>query len=96
MKGVSVEDLAKEIVAAYFFASQQYSFNATDFRDFNAQKNRIVYKVVNAKEYADQLPTGWIIFLSPLIVLTIYLISSTPIFVEVGKSNASSVDEGMM
>lgn len=56
MKGVSVEDLAKEIVAAYFFASQQYSFNATDFRDFNAQKNRIVYKVVNAKEYAEQLP----------------------------------------
>lgn len=56
MKGTSVEDLAKEIVAAYFFASRQFSFNVTDFRDFNSQKNGIVYKVVNAKEYAEQLP----------------------------------------
>lgn len=54
--GTSAESLAAEIVATYFFASQQFSFNVTDFRDFNSQKNGIVYKAVNAKEYAKQLP----------------------------------------
>lgn len=56
MKGTSTESLATEIVATYFFASQQFSFNIADFRDFNSQKNGIVFKVVNAKEYAEQLP----------------------------------------
>ena len=53
--GTSAESLAIEIVATYFFASQQFSFSVNDFRDFNSQKNGIVYKVVNAKEYAEQL-----------------------------------------
>ena len=54
--GTSAESLTTEIVATYFFASQQFSFSVNDFRDFNSQKNGIVYKVVNAKEYAEQLP----------------------------------------
>ena len=54
--GISVEKLATEIIATYFFAASQIDMKVTDFRNFNSQKNGIVYKVVNAKEYAVQLP----------------------------------------
>ena len=55
--GISVEKLATEIIATYFFASQQITISLPDFKDFNSQKGNIVYKVVNAKDYAPQLST---------------------------------------
>lgn len=57
--GVTVEHLAKKTVAFYFFASQQVPacINVDSFNDFNTQKDRIVYKAVNAEQYASQLPT---------------------------------------
>ena len=56
-KGISVEKLATEIIATYFFASQQVTISLPDFKDFNSQKGSIVYKAVNAKDYAPQLST---------------------------------------
>lgn len=58
-KGVSVKALAKDIVSTYFWASQQFPANVdvNTFKDFNTQKNGIVYRVVNAEQYAEQLPT---------------------------------------
>lgn len=58
-KGTSVKKLATEIVATYFFAVQQVParVNADSFKDFNTQKEGIVYRVVNAEQYATQLPT---------------------------------------
>lgn len=57
--GISVEKLATEIVATYFFAVQQVParVNVNSFKDFNTQKEGIVYRVVNAEQYATQLPT---------------------------------------
>ena len=53
--GIAVNDLVKEIIGTYYFAIQQSPIEVNDFKDFEKQKDKITYKLVNTKEYSDQL-----------------------------------------
>lgn len=54
-KNVSIENIVAEIVDLYHFANQQLKA-PLHFYEFETQKDKICYKLVNTKEYEAQLP----------------------------------------
>lgn len=55
-KNVSIENIVAEIVDLYHFANQQLKA-PLHFYEFETQKDKICYKLVNTKEYEAQLPS---------------------------------------
>lgn len=53
--GTSVNALAKEIVGMYYHAVSSVNINVTEFKDFETQKDKIAYKLVNKDAYKAQL-----------------------------------------
>ena len=53
--GISVADIAEDVLEMYFFAAKNSPINIDECQDFNVQKSNICYKVVNKEAYKDQL-----------------------------------------
>lgn len=52
---IPIEQIASKIIGTYYYAMQQVDITVDDFKDFEAQRDKIVYKLVNTKLYKDTL-----------------------------------------
>ena len=55
--GSSVADIAEDVLEMYFFAAKNSPINIDECQDFNIQKNKICYRIVNKEAYKKQLPS---------------------------------------
>ncbi len=55
LQGMDVEEAAVRVLAAYYNGRPKKELNLDFFKDFEQVKNRIVYRIINAKQNADLL-----------------------------------------
>lgn len=55
--GKSITDIADDVLDLYFYAAKNSPTNIEECQDFNIQKNKICYRIVNKEAYKKQLPS---------------------------------------
>lgn len=55
--GKSITDIADDVLDLYFYAAKNSPTNIEECQDFNIQKNKICYRIVNKEAYKNQLPS---------------------------------------
>lgn len=55
--GKSITDIADDVLDLYFYAAKNSPTNIDECQDFNIQKNKICYRIVNKEAYKKQLPS---------------------------------------
>ena len=56
-KGKSITDIADDVLDLYFYAAKNSPTNIEECQDFNIQKHKICYRIVNKEAYKNQLPS---------------------------------------
>lgn len=55
--GKSITDIADDVLDLYFYAAKNSPTNIEECQDFNIQKHKICYRIVNKEAYKTQLPS---------------------------------------
>ena len=55
--GKSITDIADDVLDLYFYAAKNSPTNIDECQDFNIQKHKICYRIVNKEAYKKQLPS---------------------------------------
>lgn len=55
--GKSITDIADDVLDLYFYAAKNSPTNIEECQDFNIQKHKICYRIVNKEAYEKQLPS---------------------------------------
>lgn len=55
--GKSITDIADDVLDLYFYAAKNSPANIEECQDFNIQKHKICYRIVNKEAYKNQLPS---------------------------------------